>query len=184
MLTNGLFSTTTYVACCQRCQARVECGAFYWNTAYKTCQLYAWGGTAFDQPSSYWDWSVGVMTIPSPPSDPIAQLPPPAPRPPSPPPSPHALSFHIQVRPQLLYQNSSCVEVCDSPSCNLTSLPAGAKQVFVNTSCSGAPTLANSWLAIARSEGDLSVFQLRNDLTQLCLTIVASPVLSRVLKGE
>ena len=183
VLANGMFSTTTYAACCQRCQARIECGGFFLNAFRQTCELFSWGGAPVD--SGYYDYMVGIMTLPSPPRPPEPPSSPPRPPTPlPPPPPPHALSFHIQIRPQLVYQTSSCVEVCDSPSCNLTGLPAGAKQVFVNTNCSGAPTLASSWLAVARSDGNLSVFQLRNDLTQLCLTIVASPVLSRVLKGE
>jgi len=30
ILTNGRYTTQTYAACCTYCQARIDCGAFFW----------------------------------------------------------------------------------------------------------------------------------------------------------
>lgn len=61
-LVNGNFVTETYAGCCRRCQARSDCGAFYWSNYYLTCTLYPFD--AYTIVSGGWWQSVGVIERP------------------------------------------------------------------------------------------------------------------------
>lgn len=58
VIPNGDFETSTYIGCCRRCQARPDCGGFYWSSYYETCTLYSFG---FTTESGGWWQSVGIM---------------------------------------------------------------------------------------------------------------------------